>query len=80
MCYLYVMLLLGYVLCDVYVTEAWNTPGTKSDNAQLCYLDKIAGGQSTWVLAFKSRTKVNFSGLFLRDLNDVLSQKRNSLG
>ena len=79
MWYLYVLLLLGYVLCDVYVIEAWNTPGTKSDSAQLCYLDKMAGGQSTMVLAFKSRTKESYNGLFLKDLNDVLSQKRNSL-
>ena len=47
------MLLLGYVLCNVYVIEAWNTPGTKGDSAQMCYLDKTAGGRSTLVLAFK---------------------------
>ena len=69
------MLLLGYVLKDFYVMEAWNTPGTKVDSAQLCYLDKIAGGRSTWVLAFKLRTKDSFDGLFLKDVNDVLSRK-----
>ena len=47
------MLFLGYFLFDVYVIEAWNTPGTKGDSAQLCYLDKTAGGRSTLVLAFK---------------------------
>ena len=39
------MLLLGYVLCNAYVMEAWNTPSTKGDSAQLCYSDKIAGGR-----------------------------------
>ena len=73
------MLVLVYVFCDVLVMEAWNTPGTKGDSAQLCYLDKIAGGRSTMVLAFKSRTKKSSTGLFLKDFNDVLSQKRNSL-
>ena len=53
MWYLYVMLSLGYVLCDVYVMKAWNTPGTKGDSAQLYYLDKIAVRQSTLVLAIK---------------------------
>ena len=57
----------------VYVVEDWNTPGTKIDHAHLCYLDKIAGGRSTWVLAFKSRTKDSFNWLFLKDVNDVLS-------
>ena len=55
------MLLLGYVLCDVYIKEAWNTPGTKSDSAQLSFLDKIAGGRSTLVLVFKSRMKEIFN-------------------
>ena len=73
------MLLLIYALCDVHVMEAWNTPGTKGDSAQLCYLDKIAGGRFTLVLAFKSRTKESSNGLFLKDVNYVLSQKRNSL-
>ena len=73
------MLLLGYVLCDVYVMQAWNTPGTRGDSAQLCYLDKIASGRSTLVLAFKSRTKESFNGLLLKDVKEVLSQKRNSL-
>ena len=71
------MLLLGSVLSDVHVMEAWNTPGTKSESAQLCYLDKIAGGRSTLLLAFKSRTKESSNRLFLKDVNDVLSQKRN---
>ena len=62
-----------------YVKEAWNTPGTKGDSAQLCYLDLIAGGRSTWVLAFKSRTKDTFNGLVLEDMNDGLSLKSNSL-
>ena len=73
------MLFLGNVLCDVHVMEAWNTPGTIGDSAQLCYLDKTAGGRSNLVLAFKSRTKNCFNGLFLKDLNDVSSQNRNSL-
>ena len=51
-------------------------PGTKGE---LCYLDKIAGGRSTLVLAFKSRTKESSKGLILKDVIDVLSQKRNSL-
>ena len=58
------MLSLGYVLCGVYVIEAWNTPGKKGDSAQLCYPDKIAAGRSTLVLAFKSRTRESFHGLF----------------
>ena len=74
------MLLLGFVLCDVYVMQSWNTPGTRGDSAQLCYLDKIASGRSTLVLAFKSRTKESFNGLLLKDVKEVLSQKRNSLG
>ena len=45
---------LRYVLCDVYVMKTWNTPVTKGDSALLCYLDKIAGGRSTFVLIFKS--------------------------
>ena len=73
------MLFLGYVSCDFYVMKAWNTPGTKGGSAHLCYLDKISGGRSTSVLVFKSRTKEHFNGLFLKDVNDVLSQKRNSL-
>ena len=44
------MLLLGYVLCYAYVMEAWNTPGTKRDSAQLSSSDKMAGGRSTSVL------------------------------
>ena len=67
------MLLLGYVLCDVCIIETWNTPGTEGDSAHLCYLDKVAGGRSTLVLVFKSRTKENFNGSFLKDVNDVLS-------
>ena len=67
------MLLLGYVLCDAYVMEAWNTPGTKGDSAQLCYSDKIAGGRSTSVLVFKLKPKESFNGLFLKDVNGVLS-------
>ena len=59
--------------------EAWNTPGTKSDGAQLCFLEKNVGGRSTEMLAFKLRTKESFNGLFLKDVNDVLSQKKNSL-
>ena len=47
------MFLLGYVLIDVYALEAWNIPGTKGDSAQLGYFDKIAGGRTTLVLAFK---------------------------
>ena len=70
---------IGTSLCDVYVMEACNTPGTKDDSAQLCYLDKIADGRSTLVLAFKSRTKESFNELFLKDVNDVSSQKRNNL-
>ena len=62
------MILLGYVLCDVYVMKAWNTPGTEGDSAQLCYLDKIAGGRSNLVLAFKSRTKKSFNGLFFKKM------------
>ena len=69
------MLLLEYVLCDVCIIETWNTQGTKGESAHLCYLDKIAGGQSTLVLGFKSRTKENFNGSFLKDVNDVLSWK-----
>ena len=69
------MLLLVNVLGDVHVMEDWNT----GDSAQLCYLDKIAGGRSILVLAFKSRTKINSIGLFLKDVIDVLSHKRNSL-
>ena len=60
------MLLLGYVFCDVYVMKAWNTPGTKGDNAQLCYLEKIAGGRSTLGLVFRSKTKENFNESFLK--------------
>ena len=56
-CYWYVILSLGYVLCDVYVMEAWNIPGTKGDSAQLGYFDKIAGGRPNLVLVFKLRTK-----------------------
>ena len=67
------MFLLDYVLCDAYVMEAWNTPGTKSDSAQLCYSDKIAGPRSTLVLFLKLKTKKSFNGLFLKDVNDVLS-------
>ena len=51
------MFLLSYVLFDVYAMEAWNIPGTKGDSAQLGYFDKIAGGQTSLVLAFKLRTK-----------------------
>ena len=69
------MLLLGYVLCDAYVMEAWNTPGTKGDSAQLCYSDKIAGERSTLVLVFKVKPKGSFDGLFLKDVNDVLSKR-----
>ena len=67
------MFLLGYVLCDVCIIETWNTPGTEGDSALLCYLDEFAGGRSTLVLVFKSRTKENFNGSFLKDVNDVLS-------
>ena len=74
------MLLIGYVSCEVYVMKAWNTPSTKGDSAHLCYLGKIAGGRSTLLLVFKSRTREKFNGLFLQDVNDFLSQKRNSLG
>ena len=69
------MLLLGYVLCDAYDMEAWNTPGTKGDSTQLCYSDKIAGGQSTLVLVFKLKPKESFNGLFLKDVNGVLSKR-----
>ena len=67
--------MLGYVLCDVCIIETWNTPGTESDVAYLCYLDKVASGRSTLVLVFKSRKKENFNGSFLKDVNDVLSWK-----
>ena len=67
------MLLLGYALCDAYVMEAWNTPGTKGDSAQLCYSDKIAGGRYTLVIVFKLKTKESFKGPFLKDMIDVLS-------
>ena len=40
--YLYVLLSLGYVLCDVDVMKTWNTPVSKGDSAQLCYFDRIA--------------------------------------
>ena len=70
------MLLLGYVLCDVCIIEAWNTPG---DSSHLCYLDKVTGGRSTLVLVFKSRTKENFSGTFVKDVNDVLFWKWNGM-
>ena len=76
---MFVMLLLGYDLWDVHVMETWNTLVTKSDSAQLCYLDKMAGGRSTLVIAFESRTKKRSNGLFSKDVNDVLSQKNNSL-
>ena len=76
---MYVMLLLGYAICDVLVMETWNTLDTKGDRAQLCYLDKIADGRSTLVLVFKSRTKESSNELFFKDVNDVLSQKKNSL-
>ena len=56
----YVRLMLGYVLCEVYVMETWNSPGTKGDIAQLLYFDKVAGGQSTLVLAFKLGTRREF--------------------
>ena len=55
--------------------EAWNTPGTKGDSTQLCYSDKIAGGQSTLVLVFKLKPKESFNGLFLKDVNCVLSKR-----
>ena len=54
------------MFCDVHVTEAWNTPATIGDSAQLCYLDKIAGGRSSWVLALKSRIKESFNGFFFK--------------
>ena len=73
------MFLLGYVLCDVCIIETWNTPGTEGDSALLCYLDKFAGGRSTLVLVFKSRTKENFNGSFSKDVNDVLSWKWNGM-
>ena len=73
------MLSLGYVLCDVCIIETWNTPGTESDSAQLCYLEKIAGGRSALVLVFKSRMKEGFNGSFLKDVNDVLSWKWNGM-
>ena len=69
------MLLLGYVLCDVCINETWNTPGTEGNSAHLYYLDKIAGGRSTLVLVFKSRTKENFNGSFLKDVNAIFSWK-----
>ena len=47
------MLLLEYVLSDVFVMKIWSNPGTKGDSAHLCFLDKIAGGRSTLVLVFK---------------------------
>ena len=47
--------------------KTWNTPGSESDSAHLCYLDKVEGGRSTLVLSFKSTTKKNFNGLFLKD-------------
>ena len=56
-----------------------NTPGSESDSAQLFYLEKDAGGRFTLVLAIKSRTKASFNGLILKDVNDILSQKRNYL-
>ena len=46
------MLLIWYVSSEVYFMKAWNTPGTKGDSAQLCYLDKIAGERSTLVSSF----------------------------
>ena len=73
------MLSLGHVLFDVCIKESWNTPGTKGDSAQLCYIDKIAGGQPTLVLSFKSRTKESFNGSYLKDVNDVLSWKWNGM-
>ena len=51
------MLSLGYNLCDVDVMLTGTTSGAKSENIQLYYFDKIAGGRSTLVLAFKLRTK-----------------------
>ena len=73
------MLLLDYVLSDVYVMKTWSNPGTKSDSAHLCFLDKIAGGRSTLVLVFKSTTKESFNGSFLKNVNDVLSWKWNGM-
>ena len=67
------MLLLGYALCDAYVMETWNNPGTKGDSAQVCYSDKIVGGRPTLVLIFKLKTKESFKGPFLKDVIDVLS-------
>ena len=55
--------------------KTWNTPGSKGDSAHLCYLDKVTGGRSTLVLVFKSRTKENFNGSFLKDVKDVLPWK-----
>ena len=67
------MFLLGYFLCDVCIIEVWKTSGTEGDSAHLCYLDKVAGGRSTLVLVFRSRTKEFFNGSFLKDVNDVFS-------
>ena len=68
------MLLLGYVLCDVFVMKTLNTPGMKGDSAQLCCSDKIAGGRSTLVLVFKLTTKSELeSTVFKIDVNDDLS-------
>ena len=71
--YSYIMLSSGYVLCDGYFIETWNTPGTKDDNAQLCYLDKIAGRRSSLDTheqdtheVLKLRAKEGFNGLFLK--------------
>ena len=70
---LYFYVILRLCLCDAYVMETWNTPGTKGDSAQLCYSDKIAGGRSTLVLVFKLKTKESVNGLFVKDVNDLLS-------
>ena len=45
-------------------SETWNFPGSEGDSAHLCYLDKVAGGRSTLVLVFRSKTKENFNGYF----------------
>ena len=73
MCCFCVMLSLVHVLCDVCIKETLNSPGSEGDCAHLCYLDKIAGERSTLVLVFRSGTKENFNGKFLKDVNDVLS-------
>ena len=47
-------------------------PDVKGVSVRLSYIDKIAGGRSSLVLAFKSRTKTEFQLTALKELNDVL--------